>query len=143
MVPALRSSMARGRPTKSKVRQNLVNMLHILREGYGYDLYRHYRELFNPVTMRVVYYHLKKGAELGEFQLHKITKERGKFSWGEETRKSYYRLGPEAKPEAVASLKDHFDEYFRSHPSGASSPRNGEAKEGSGDEHGNNAGDGI
>ena len=136
-------SMTRGRPTKSKVRQNLVNMLHILKEGYGYDLFRHYRELFSPVTMRVVYYHLKKGAELGEFQLHKTAKEHGKFSWGEETLKNYYRLGPEAKPEAVASLKDHFDEYFKSHPPGASSPGIGEAKEGSGDNPGNNAGDGI
>ncbi len=128
--------MARGRPTKSQVRQNIVNMLHLLKESYGYDLFRHYRTLFSPVTMRVVYYHLKKGAELGEFQLHKVAKEQGKFSWGEEAMKIYYRLGPEAKPETIESLKNHFEEYFKSLSPGSQSTGIPDKAMGGGDDAG-------
>ncbi|MBW2989111.1 hypothetical protein KY358_02200 [Candidatus Woesearchaeota archaeon] len=90
--------MGRGRPVRSQIRQNIIELLFFLKEGYGYDIYRNYKEIFPPVSMRVIYYHLKKGAELGEFRVNKVVKENGNFSWGSETEKTYYSLGEEAKP---------------------------------------------
>ena len=40
--------MARGRPVKSQIRQNIVELLFFLKEGYGYDLFRMYKEIFPP-----------------------------------------------------------------------------------------------
>jgi len=90
--------MARGRPVKSQIRQNIVEILYFLKEGYGYDIYRWYKEMFPAVSMRVIYYHLKKGADLGEFKVNKVIKENGNFSWGSEAEKIYYSLGQEAQP---------------------------------------------
>lgn len=90
--------MARGRPVKSEIRQNIVELLFFMKEGYGYDIYRHYKEIFPSVSMRVIYYHLKKGKDLGEFKVNKILKENGNFSWGSEAEKIYYSLGGEAQP---------------------------------------------
>ena len=98
--------MARGRPVKSQIRQNIVELLFFLKEGYGYDLYRQYKEIFPPVTMRVIYYHLKKGAELGEFKVNKIIKENGNFSWGNVVEKIYYSLGQEAQPVGDMRVKE-------------------------------------
>ena len=101
--------MARGRPIKSQIRQNIIEILYFLKEGYGYDIYKHYRELFPAVTMRVIYYHLKKGKELGEFKVNKIIKEEGSFSWGPHAEKIYYGLGGEARPSGVDVVKAYFD----------------------------------
>lgn len=90
--------MGRGRPVKSQIRQNIIELLFFLKEGYGYDIYRHYKEIFPPVSMRVIYYHLRKGADLGEFKVNKVVKENGDFSWGSEAEKIYYSLGKEAQP---------------------------------------------
>ena len=90
--------MGRGRPVKSQIRQNIIELLFFLKEGYGYDLYRHYKDIFPPVSMRVIYYHLRKGADLGEFKINKIVKENGDFSWGSVAEKIYYSLGKEAQP---------------------------------------------
>ena len=98
--------MARGRPVKSQIRQNIIELLYFLKEGYGYDLYRLYKEIFPSVTMRVIYYHLKKGTELGEFRVNKIIKENGNFSWGNEVEKIYYSLGKEAQPVGNTRVKE-------------------------------------
>tara|TARA_Y100000031_G_C8065861_1_gene312811 strand:- start:92 stop:430 length:339 start_codon:yes stop_codon:yes gene_type:complete len=90
--------MGRGRPVKSQIRQNLIELLYFIKEAYGYQLYKLYRELFTPVTNRVIYYHLRKGEQLGEFKIQKVVKEEGDFSWGREVEKIYYSLGPEASP---------------------------------------------
>ena len=90
--------MVKGRPAQSQIRQNIIELLFFLKEGYGYDIYRHYKEIFPPVSMRVIYYHLKKGADLGEFKVNKVVKENGNFSWGSEAEKIYYSLGKEAQP---------------------------------------------
>jgi hypothetical protein len=101
--------MARGRPIKSQIRQNIIELLYFLKEGYGYAIYKHYRELFPPVTMRVIYYHLKKGKELGEFKVNRIAKEEGSFSWGPNAEKIYYGLGDEARPCGLDVVKHHVD----------------------------------
>jgi len=101
--------MGKGRPTKSEIRQNMVELLNVIGEAYGYSLYKSYMRVFPKVTMRSIYYHLKKGLELGEFKISKIQKEQGQFSWGGEVQKTYYALGENAKPEGNQAVKDHFD----------------------------------
>ena len=101
--------MPRGRPIKSDIRQNIVEILYHLKKGYGYDIFRVYREIFPPVTMRLIYYHLKKGTSLGEFKINQIIKEQGDFSWGNSVEKIYYELGGEAKPTMDIKVKEYFD----------------------------------
>jgi len=101
--------MPKGRPTYSKIRQNIVEILYHLKKGYGYELFKTYREIFPPATMRVIYYHLKKGSALGEFKINKVIKEDGDFSWGNTVEKVYYELGEKAKPTMDLKVKEHFD----------------------------------
>ena len=101
--------MGRGRPVKSEIRQNMIELLFFLKEGYGYNIYKHYKDIFPPVSMRVIYYHLRKGADLGEFKVNKIIKENGNFSWGSETEKIYYSLGQEAQPIGNMRVKEFLD----------------------------------
>ncbi len=101
--------MSRGRPTKSQIRQNIVEILYFLKKGYGYGIYRHYKEIFPAVTMRVIYYHLKKGVDVGEFKINQVIKEEGNFSWGNSVEKIYYELGENAKPIMESRVKDYFD----------------------------------
>ncbi|MBI2139035.1 hypothetical protein HYU13_05575 [Candidatus Woesearchaeota archaeon] len=106
--------MRRGRPHKSQIRQNIVEILYFLHEGYGYDLFKHYKSLFSPVTMRVIYYHLRTGKNLGEFKVNKISNERGDFSWGSNAEKIYYGLGEHAKPSGDARVKSYFENFAKS-----------------------------
>jgi len=99
----------RGRPTRSVIRQNLVEILHFQGEAYGYQLYKAYREIFTPVTLRVIYYHLNKGQSLGEFESAGVKKTTGKYSWGPEAERIFYKLGPKAKPAVLAEVKAFYD----------------------------------
>jgi len=101
--------MVRGRPVESRIRQNIVEVLYFMKKGYGYDIYKVYREIFPKATMRVVYYHLKKGITTGEFKVASIKSEKGDYSWGEQAEKIYYILGPNAKP----VLDKRVEKYFR------------------------------
>ena len=103
-------SMKRGRPVKSEIRQNMVDLLFHLKEGYGYNIYKEYSKIFPRVTMRVIYYHLKKGCDLQEFKVHKVEKEQGDFSWGSEAEKIYYSLGPNANPTGSERIKQVFSQ---------------------------------
>ncbi|MDP7179957.1 MAG: hypothetical protein QF824_01695 [Candidatus Woesearchaeota archaeon] len=88
--------MKRGRPIKSPIRQNMVEILYFLKKDYGYNIYKVYKSVFPEVTLRSIYYHLRKGVDLGEFKIQKVEKEKGDFSWGSEVEKIYYGLGPNA-----------------------------------------------
>ncbi|NQU97852.1 hypothetical protein HQ533_00130 [Candidatus Woesearchaeota archaeon] len=101
--------MTAGRPIKSEIRQNIVDILHFMGKGYGYQIHKEYLELFPKVTQRVVYYHLKKGVSIGEFVIKKISKEKGDYSWGETAEKIYYALGKDASPRALAKIKKYFE----------------------------------
>lgn len=101
--------MRRGRPVKSAIRQNIVEILNYLGEGYGYDIYKIYREIYPKCTQKSIYYHLKKGVSTGEFVVKKIQKEKGDFSWGGEVEKIYYGLGPSAKPAGDTKAKEFVD----------------------------------
>lgn len=101
--------MRRGRPIKSQIRQNIVEILYFMKEGYGYDIYRAYKAVFPKVTLRSIYYHLKKGLELKEFKVSKIEREKGDYSWGGEVEKTYYSLDGNSKPVLNEAVKEYFD----------------------------------
>ncbi len=101
--------MHRGRPVKSQIRQNIVEILYFLGPSPGYDIYKVYVSIYPKVTMRSVYYNLKKGVELGEFKIDRIEKVKGNYSWGPEAEKTFYSLGPNAKPRMESRAKEYFD----------------------------------
>ena len=79
-----------------------------MKQGYGYEIYKIYREIFPTVTMRSIYYHLKKGVELEEFRVAQIKSEKGNYSWGLQAEKIYYALGKNAKP----MMEKRVEKYF-------------------------------
>ena len=101
--------MPRGRPVRSEIRQNIVEILFFMKEGYGYGVYKYYVAIFPKVTMRSIYYHLKRGISLGEFKISKVEMEKGDYSWGGEAEKTYYALGEKAKPLGNEKVKAYFD----------------------------------
>ena len=101
--------MKKGRPIKSEIRQNVVEILHFIKKAYGYEIYKVYVAIFPKVTLRSIYYHLKKGVDLGEFVVNKIEKEKGDYSWGGEAEKIYYALGPNAKPTGNDRVKEYVE----------------------------------
>ena len=80
-----------------------------MQKGHGYNIFKVYKSIFPAVTMRVVYYHLKKGTDLGEFKVHEIKKEEGEYSWGNSVEKIYYSLGDNAKPAMDEKVKEFFN----------------------------------
>ncbi len=90
--------MKRGRPVQSPIRQNIVEILQHLGEGYGYQISLLYNQLFPKCTMRSIHYHLKKGLDTQEFVVKRVVKEKGEYSWGGMAEKIYYGLGENAKP---------------------------------------------
>ena len=101
--------MGRGRPTGSKVRQNIIEILYFLGSAHGYHIYKVYKNVYPTVTLRAIYYHLKKGIETEELSIADIQKEKGDFSWGTEAEKIYYKLGKRAKPKIDERIKLFLD----------------------------------
>ena len=104
----------RGRPVKSEIRQNMVEILFYLKKTYGYDIYKVYIKIFPKVTLRSIYYHLKKGVALGELKIDSVEKEKGEFSWGGEVEKTYYALGENAKPTGNERVKEYMEKENKS-----------------------------
>jgi len=100
--------MGRGRPIHSQIRQNMIEILHFLGKAYGYEIYKAYREIYPPVTLRVMYYHLRKGTELKEFKQQHSKVEEGDYSWGRTVERIYYSLGPNAKPVIDNKVREFF-----------------------------------
>jgi len=101
--------MTRGRPVGSKVRQNIIEILYFLGSAHGYHIYKIYKSVYPQVTLRAIYYHLKKGVETEELTISDIQREKGDFSWGTEAEKTYYALGKRAKPKIDERLKLFLD----------------------------------
>ena len=100
--------MAKGRPLKTEIRENIASILKHTNIAYGYQIYKIYKDIFGNISLRNLYYNLKKGAELGEFVLINIKKEEGYFTWGNEAEHKYYTLGPYAllkKANEIQKLK--------------------------------------
>ena len=98
----------RGRPVRSDIRQNIIEMLSVTGPEYGYRIHRFYNELFPPCTRENIYYNLRKGVSVGELELSEIKEEGGKYSWGNIVEKKYYRLGPKAVPKGNIRVFDFF-----------------------------------
>jgi len=96
----------RGRKPGSEVRENLIEVLHVLKRGYGYQLYKAYVEVFPKVSMRLIYYHLRKGCEFGLFRVEQVTLVPGDYSWGPDAQKVFYSLGPKALPKKLQRVRD-------------------------------------
>ena len=101
--------MPRGRPTRSQIRQNIVEILAVMKQGYGYEIYKAYKAIFGDATQRSIYYHLNKGVKLEEFKVERISQEQGNFSWGTTVQKIYYALGSGAKPTGSDAVKEFFE----------------------------------
>ncbi|MCX6708949.1 MAG: hypothetical protein NTW67_04880 [Candidatus Woesearchaeota archaeon] len=100
---------SRGRPVKSEIRQNVIEILNVIGSDYGYKIHKYYNELFPSCTRENIYYNLRKGVKLGEFELAEVKQEKGAYSWGTVVEKKYYRLGPKAVPRNDPKVKDFFD----------------------------------
>lgn len=85
-----------ARPVSSIIRQRMVDILYHKPELTGYDIFKIYIGVYGKVSLRSMYYHLKKGQSTGEFKISKIVKEQGDFSWGNVSNKIYYELGENA-----------------------------------------------
>jgi DNA-binding transcriptional ArsR family regulator len=103
----------RGRPFHSEIRNNIIEILYFLKEGYGYEISKLYNHIFPKVTMRSVYYHLKKGISLGEIRMKEIKKVSGDFSWGSTVEKIYYALGDKAKPKGDERVRKEVEEFVK------------------------------
>jgi hypothetical protein len=108
-VDSRKPSKSQGRPLGSKVRQNIVEILYFYRQLHGYDLFKIYKELYPPVTMRLIYYHLKKGVDTGEFRVEKIDKKAGTYSWGATSENVIYALGQSANPMIEPHVKYYWE----------------------------------
>ena len=105
--------MPRGRPLKSQIRQNVVEILFYLDKGYGYQIAKIYNEVFPSVTQRSIYYHLRKGVLTKEIEVYRIEQEKGNFSWGNVVEKTYYALGGMAAPKGEKRVKEFLDTWKR------------------------------
>ncbi|MBI2112881.1 hypothetical protein HYT52_05065 [Candidatus Woesearchaeota archaeon] len=105
--------MQRGRPVRSEIRSNILELLFFLGKGYGYQISKIYNEVFPQVTQRVIYYHLRKGIQTKEIEVHSIQQEKGNFSWGSEVEKKFYTLGPEALPKGQPRIKEFLEKHHQ------------------------------
>lgn len=86
----------------------MIEILHFMGEAYGYQIYKAYKDLYDPITLRVIYYHLKKGKALAEFEIAGVKKIEGDYSWGPEAERIFYKLGPNAKAKLDSRVKEYF-----------------------------------
>jgi hypothetical protein len=101
----------KGRPPRSDIRDNIIEILYYLEKGYGYQLCKIYFEIFPKVTPRSIYYHLKKGVLTQEFEVEEVKTEHGEFSWGSSVEKIIYRLGPKALPKGSNRVKEVIERW--------------------------------
>jgi len=97
----------RGRPAESLIRSNITELLFVLGEAYGYDLYKKYKKVFEQkISLRSIYYHLNKGVELGEFAIKEVQNIKGNFTWGNGVRRVVFKLGANARPVGSIEVKN-------------------------------------
>lgn len=98
-----------GRPVGSKIRDNIIDILFIMEEGYGYEIHKVYQSIFGKVAQKSIYYNLARGIDTSEFKLKEVKKETGDFSWGSIVEKNIYCLGDNAKARLNEDIKAYFD----------------------------------
>ncbi len=97
--------MAKGRPVKSLIRERMQAIVDTLGVTYGYEIFKLYNEVFEPVDLRSMYYHLAKGVKLGEFEEVGVKQVKGQFTWGDISIRKYYLLGPQATSRTTPELE--------------------------------------
>jgi hypothetical protein len=75
----------------SEVRVRIGKILSVAKKAYGYEIYRIYTTVYGDVLLRTIYYNLKKGVELGDFEAANLMNVPGNFTWGFESNRVYYR----------------------------------------------------
>ena len=98
-----------SRPFKSQIRQNIIEIINYLGPSYGYEIYKIYKAVYPKATLRVIYYHLKRGSDIGEFKIDKVERSKGEYSWGGESEKKIYALGSKAKPKGDHRVKEYLE----------------------------------
>jgi len=116
--------MNKGRPIKSEIRENMIEILYFLKKAYGYEIYKVYNAVFPKVTLRSMYYNLKKGVQLKEFKVENIIAEKGDYSWGAEAEKIYYKLDTNAKPKINQRVKKYIEKRNKKQASQNKQARN-------------------
>ena len=76
----------RGRPVKSQIRQNIIELLAVMKKSRVHHNAYLYAN-FSEVHPRSIYYHLKKGVETGEIEIDEIREEKGEFSRAQKWKK--------------------------------------------------------
>ena len=109
IVIPMNMAKKRGRLPGSQIRDNMIEILAIVNPIHGYDIYKHYKKKYGAASLRSIYYHLKKGTELGVFESKGIQKIEGDFSWGSGVERKVFALGPNAKPRGTYTVKDAGD----------------------------------
>lgn len=104
----------RGRKPKSEIRQNIINILYIIGKAHAYEIAKIYNKIFPKVSVRVIYYHLKKGVSLGEFIIEDIKINKADYSWGDSAERIYYSLGEKANPKIEKELYDKIKNTYKS-----------------------------
>ncbi|HLD73220.1 MAG TPA: hypothetical protein VJA23_06580 [Candidatus Nanoarchaeia archaeon] len=99
--------LKKGRPLRSPIRENIVEILYFLEQGYGYQICKIYKEIFPLVTQRSIYYHLRKGIITKEIKINEVKEEKGDYSWGSSVEKVYYELGESAQPKGDNRVKSY------------------------------------
>lgn len=99
-----------ARPPRSKVRDQLAEILYIAGKLTAYDAHKHFCKLFGSATQRNIYYQLRRGVDMGIFRVEEIVDEQGEYSWGPSARKVYYELTPSASPQLNTKVKVYFDQ---------------------------------
>lgn len=103
--------MRKGRPIGSEIRDNVVDIMFHMGKAYGYEIYQVYKNVFKPVTLRVIYYHLAQAVKLGLMKVEKVQVEEGDYSWGTTVEKKYYILTNQAKPRPNVHVKQFLEEH--------------------------------
>ncbi|RMD57856.1 hypothetical protein D6825_02645 [Candidatus Woesearchaeota archaeon] len=101
---------SRGRPARSQIRQNIIEILNVAGPLYGYKLHKFYNEIFPSCTRENIYYNLRKGVALNELSIADVREEKGEYSWGSVVEKKYYKLGPRAVPRGDERVREFFEE---------------------------------
>jgi|TARA_Y100000310_G_C20692101_1_gene822987 hypothetical protein len=107
---AKKAQKGRGRPVKSVIRDRMQQIVDALGSAYGYEVYKIYKQVFEPVDIRSMYYHFKRGVDLGEFKQIGAKQEKGGFTWGRESTHIYYSLGQAASHKANSDLQNKVKE---------------------------------
>ena len=100
---------SRGRPLGSEVRRNIIDILKHMGKAYGYQIHKVYKEIFTPVTLRTIYYHLNKAQKLGLVKVENIQTTDGSYSWGTTAVKRFYSLTNKANPRNNKSVENYFN----------------------------------